>query len=85
MNSGGDDHVLFVSVFRAHFCLKSVNERRQAVREAYQPIARRLRRAKIDDFELLVVPLGSTAPRRSQALATASRGRISLTRRGLSC
>ena len=85
ISSGPDDHVLFVSVFKAHFCLKSTTERRQAVRETYQPLARRLRERKIDDFELLVVPLASNAPRRAQALARVGGSTMSLTARGQSC
>ena len=83
--SSSDDHVLFVSVFTAHFCLKSPSERRDAVRETYQPIARRLHKQRVDDFELLVVPLSSTAPRRSSALARAAGGSVSLTSLGQSC
>jgi len=37
ITSSGDDHVLFVSVLKSHFCLKSGGERRQAVRESYEP------------------------------------------------
>lgn len=77
--------MLFVSVFKAHFCLKSATERRRAVRETYWPIARRLRQEKVDDFELLVVPLGQTAPRRSESLASARAGTVSLTSHGESC
>jgi len=81
----GDGHLLFVSIFRAHFCLKSERERREAVRKTYEPIARRLHRRKIEDFELFVVPLGQTAPRRSAALARATDGTVVLTGRGQSC
>jgi hypothetical protein len=83
--TSSDDHVLFVSVYKSHFCLKSPRERRQAVRETYEPIARSLRREKIRDFELLVVPVGQNAPRRSQALARASGRTVSLTSRGQRC
>ena len=85
ISSGAGSHVLFVSVFKAHFCLKSAAEREQAVRATYQPIARRLREQNVDDLELLVVPVSSSGPRRSEALARAEGQTDSLTSRGRSC
>lgn len=77
--------MLFASVLEAHFCLKSARQRRQALRETYQPVARRQLRQEIDDFELFVVPASPDAPRRSQALAHATGGKVRLTSRGQRC
>ena len=85
ISSTDDDHVLFVSVHAAHFCLKSRTQRRQAIRVTHTPIATRLRSAGIDDFKLLVVPFGNRAPTRSQALAIAGRHGVAVTSRGRSC
>ena len=69
LTSGDRNYVLFATGLEANFCLKSARQRRQPVRETYQPVARRLRRQEIDDFELFVVPAEPGAPRRSQAVS----------------
>ncbi len=78
-------HVLFASVFREHFCLKSAEARLAAVRAVYRPIDARLRRAGVRDFSMLVVPLAETQANRSDALATATRGAVRLTPAGDRC
>ena len=55
ISSDGDNHVLFVSVSMAHFCLKTASERQRAVRATYQPIARRLRQHPYGPLGILTV------------------------------
>jgi len=85
ITSSEDDHVLFVGVFRPYFCVKTPSERAQAGRAVYRPIARRLGRAGVHDFELVVTPVAKRAPERRDALAVGAAGSVELTRAGRRC
>jgi len=80
-----DDHVLFLSVSRAYLCLKDPADRLRRVRETYAPVERRLRRAGIKDFEIVVTPVTPQAPTRSGALAKGAAGTVTLTNLGRAC
>src|SRR5215212_5237834 len=85
ITSSDDDHVLFVAVQRAYFCFKTAPERVRSVREVYLPIRRRLARAGVHDFEMVVGPPSSRAPTRSTAFAIARGSDVRLTGRGRRC
>ena len=85
ITSSEDDRVLFAGVFRPYFCVKTPSERAQAGRAVYRPIARRLRRAGVHDFELVVTPVTKRAPERRDALAVGAAGSVELTRAGRRC
>ena len=85
ITSSDEDHVLFVAVARPWFCLKSASDRIRRVHATYAPIDRRLRTAGIEDFRMVVTPITLQAPSRSNALAIASAGRVTLSTRGRAC
>lgn len=79
------DHLLFVSVDLAPFCLLSHAAQRQAVEAVFLPADRLLRAAGIRDFEFVLVGVSQRAPRRKDALAVGKSGRLMLTARSRRC
>ncbi|MGI8623744.1 MAG: hypothetical protein ACR2NB_09735 [Solirubrobacteraceae bacterium] len=79
------DHLLFVSVDLAPFCLLSPAAQRQAVEAVFLPADRMLRTAGIRDFEFVLVGVSQRAPRRKDALAVGKSGRLMLTARSRRC
>lgn len=85
VTSSRDDHLIYVGVDRAAFCLLTPDARKAAVRDVYRPADRRLRRAGVSDLEFVVVPVTQKAATYVSALAVGRRGSVRLTRRGQAC
>jgi len=75
----------FVAILRPYFCYLSAPDRVRKVRAVYLSIQRRLSRAGVHDFEMVVGPPSSRAPERADALAIARTGAVRLTARGQYC
>lgn len=80
----GDGHKLYTAVDRKRFCKMTAAAREKAVASFFRTADRSFRRGKVDDFEMVVTPLSDTIDK-LPALATARRGKVSLTSRGRSC
>lgn len=68
--SEGASHILFVSVFKEQFCLKTPRARIAAVDAFFGPADAALRKERVDDAVLYIVPLSEPSlPERRDALA----------------